>query len=404
MTELATLPKLDDPRFYLDNPYPTFAWMRREEPVLFFPELRTHAITRYADIRLIGRSPELYCSGQGMLLNDAKYGNVADSFFPDGAELITTSDPPRHRELRRVISPSFAAPVMARMETFVREKAKQLVATIEPDTEFDFIEQIAVVLPIQVICSLLGIEDASIDDVRFWSDQMVRMGGNLSADELGEIANSLGPLNEFLLAQIEDKRGHIGSDLLSTLLRAEIDNEKLTDLNVLMLTTATLVAGNETTRNLIADTIALLAEHPDQRRRLRDEPALSATAVDEALRYASPVTGFIRTATADTELHGRPIREGEHVYLIYMAGNRDDEVFAEPDRFDVARSTQPAHLAFGYGEHVCPGASLARLEARVLLEELLARYPEWQIGSGAEPILSVLSNGYLRLPTTFSAR
>jgi cytochrome P450 len=402
MTQTNSAPRIDDPAWYVEqDPYPILADLRRNDPVCYLPHLDTFLITRYADIRHIGRTPEIYSSAQGMLLNDVKYGNVANSFFPEGAELVTTTDPPRHRELRRVIAPTFAGPAIDRLETVIRDKSRALIATIEPGVEFDFVEKIAVRLPVQVICALLGVDDSSVADISRWSDDMTRMGDDLTREELADIVASLGPFNDFLMAQIAAKRGNRGVDLLSTLLQAEIDNEKLTDLNVFMLTSATLVAGNETTRHLLGQAVYVLAQHPDERARLVADPGLSGTAVDETLRFVSPVAGFLRTAVSDTELSGTTIKAGQHVYMLYMSGNHDETVFSDPERYDVGRVQQPSHVAFGFGEHVCPGASLARLEVKVFLEELIARFPSWDITGPAIPIMSVLMNGYTHLPVIF---
>src|SRR5262249_5702398 len=163
---------------------------------------------------------------------------------------------------------------------------------IDVGRPIDFVEDVAVPLPIHVICTLLGLDGASLGDVREWSDQMTRMGGDLTRDELAELAACMAPMNEYLGAELEAKRGHEGTDLLSTLPAAEIDNERVTDLNVLMLTTATLVAGNETTRNLMSNMIVTLAEHPEQLELIKADPELAGPAVDEVLRFTSPVTGF----------------------------------------------------------------------------------------------------------------
>jgi cytochrome P450 len=402
MTDLQELVWIDDPQFYVGDPYPVFARMRKEAPAFFCEGLNTFAITRYEDVRELSRRPEVWSVADGILLNDAKYdSHITDSFFPEGAELISTTDPPRHRELRRVISPAFTPRLIASMEDGVRAFTRQLLDTIEPGKEIEFVDDVAVVLPLWTVARFLGLPGDNIGDLRYWTDEMVKMGGDLGPEELAEAAQNIGPMNEYLVDQLERKRREPDDGLLSTLARAEIDNEKLTDLNVLMLSTAVLVAGNGTTRNLLGGIMTMLAEHPGQREKLGADLSLSAGTVDETLRYVSPVPGFLRTAAADTEVQGQAVEKGQHAYLLYMSANRDETVFEDPDTFDITRPTDPGHMAFGYGQHVCPGNSLARLECRVLLEELLPRFPSWEITGAPTRMMSVLENAWTSLPITF---
>jgi cytochrome P450 len=288
------------------------------------------------------------------------------------------------------------------MEESVRTFTRQLLDTVEAGKEIEFVEDIAVVLPLWTVARFLGLPGDNIPELRYWSDEMVKMGGDLTAEELAEAAHNISPMNEYLIARLEEKRRDPDDGLLSILTQAEIDNEKLTDLNVLMLSTAVLVAGNGTTRNLLGAIMAMLAEHPDQRAKLAADLSLTATAVDETLRYVSPVPGFLRTATTDTEVQGQAVKKGQHAYLVYMSANRDETVFDDPDTFDITRPTDPGHVAFGFGQHVCPGNSLARLECKVLLEELLPRFPTWEVTGPAVRQMSVLENAWTSLPITFS--
>ncbi|MFC5745336.1 cytochrome P450 [Actinomadura rugatobispora] len=402
MSDLADRIRLDDPSWYRqDDAHDLLDEARRVDPVLYFEDFNTFLLTRYEDIRYVSRTPEIYSSAHGITLNDAKYGDITHSFFPEGAELITATDPPRHRELRRVIQPTFAPRAIADMEPRIRANAIDLVARIKPGEEIDVVDQIAVPLPIHTICAVLGIESVPVDHIRSWTDDVERMGGDLSKAELAEVAQSLVPLNEFLVAALEAKRGCTGADLISTLLQAEIDNEKLRDINILMLTTATLVAGNGTTRSLIGNTIDTLAAHPRELDRLVSDPSLCASAITEVLRFTAPVPGFLRTVTSDTVLNGTRIRRGQHVYMCYGAANRDPSVFSDPHRFDVGRDRRPVHLSFGSGEHACPGNFIARLEVQVLLNELVTRFVGWEVGADPVPVMSIMTNAYERLPVTF---
>ncbi len=392
---------IDSPDFYIDDPHPVLEQIRREAPVLRYEHLNSWLVTRYDDIKAMSRDPTTYSVAKGTHLNDALHGSITNSFFPGDAELITTTDPPRHAELRRVIGPAFTPRVVGALTDDLRAVLRGQLDTIEPGTEVEVVGQLALRLPFYAVARILGIPGDNVDDLRFWSDEMVKMGAALSPEELAEIAGSFGPLNDFLLANLERKRVEPAEDLLSVLVRAELDDKPVTDANVLMLATATLVAGNETTRALLAWLAWALATFPDQFRRLREDPGLAPAVVEETLRMAPPVNGFLRTATQDTELRGVPIAAGDHLFMMYLSANRDEDAFAEPHTFDVGRSVPPGHIAFGWGQHLCVGAALARLEGRIFVEELALRYRRLEIARQPTRIRSLLQNGLSELPMAF---
>ena len=404
MTDLDQLVRLDDPQFWLDEPYPVFARLRAQAPVLYCDSINAFAITRYADVQSISRNPELFSSEAGIVLNDSRYGGVLRAFFPENSELISMSDPPRHRELRRVIAPSFTPRAIADKEPIIRRICRDLISTIPAGEEIDFVETVAVRLPLRVISHLLGLPEEDAHQLRVWTDEMLTVGSALTADELSANVSGLAPLHEYILATFDAKRRQPLDDLISHLVQAEVENEKLTDMNILALSMAALIAGNGTTRNLSGSVVAMLGMHGAERERLAAEPTLAAQAVDETLRYRGPVLGFLRTATDDTKLHGQPIAKGERVFMVYASANRDETIFEDPDVFRITRVQTPSHLAFGYGEHVCPGASLARMEGRVLLEELVDRFSGWELTSEPIRLESIHAAGFSHIPVTFGAR
>ena len=394
---------IDSPDFYIYDPHPALERIRCEAPVLRYEHLNSWLVTRYDDIKMMSRDPKTYSVTKGTHLNDALHGNITNSFFPDDAELITTTDPPRHAELRRVIGPAFTPRVVGALTDDLRAYLRRQFDTIEPGTEVEVAEQLALRLPLYAVARILGLPGDNVDALRFWSDEMVKMGAALPADELAEIAGSFGPLNDFLLENLERKRAEQGQDLLSVLVRAEMDGKPVTGANGLMLATATLVAGNETTRALLAWLAWALGTYQDQFRRLREDPGLAPAVVEETLRMVPPVYGFLRTATRDTELRGVPIPAGDHLFMMYLSANRDEDVFADPHAFDIDRSVQPGHIAFGWGQHLCVGAALARLEGRIFVEELALRYHRLEITRPPTRIRSLLQNGLSELSMAFVA-
>jgi cytochrome P450 len=402
--ELRALAPIDSPDFYIGNPHPAFARIRREAPVLRYDHLNSWLVTKYEDIRMMSATPQIYSVAQGIQLNDARYGNVTDSFFADDAELISTTDPPRHADLRRLIGPAFTSRVVAGLTEDLRRFLREQFASIEPGAEVEVMERLSLRLPIYAVARILGVPGDNADELRFWSDEMMKMGGALEPGELAEVAASFGPMNDFFLEVLNRKRAEPGDDLLSVLVKAEREGKNVTDANVLMLASATLVAGNETTRTLLGWLAWALAENPDQFRLLREDAGLAAAAVDECLRTAPPVQGFLRTALSDTELRGVAIKAGDHLFMMYLSANRDEEVFGDnADVFDVRRAAGSRHIAFGWGQHLCVGAALARLEGRIFVEELAARYRELHISRPPTRIRSVLQNGFVELPMVFVA-
>ena len=402
MTDLAEQVRIEDPDFYTGDPYPVLARLRKEAPIFYYEPLETWVLTKYEDIRHVSRAPELFTSTSGTLLNDVRYGNVLNSFFPADAALISTTDPPLHREVRRTITPPFVPSATAHMEDEIRACAVALLDRLEPGEPVDWLELVAVPFPLQVIALLFGLPLDRIGDLRAWSDEMVKFGTPLSREELAQIAADLAPMREYFTEQFERKRAEPGEDLLTSLLDAEMGGQKLSQANLQTLATGVIVAGNETMRNLLAGTICSLAAHPAQMALLKRDRSLIVNATEEFLRWVSPITGFVRRVTQDTELGGQKLLKGQFVYMMYMAGNRDEEVFEIPDELNVARPRDPMHVSLGWGPHVCLGAPLARLESRVLLEELLDRFSEVELVGAPKRLPSVMQTAWTDIQVRFA--
>jgi cytochrome P450 len=405
MSDLQELAQIEDPQFYLDDPYPVFARMRAEQPVFYYEPLDTFVLTRHEDIRYVNRTPELFSNAHGIFLNDVKYAGqgdmtLTDSFFPADGEQIGTTDPPRHHELRRVISPSFSVGTLERMDAAIHGYVAELIDQITPGQPIDWMT-LAGVLPVRVGSLQIGLPDADISQVRHWSDELEKLGGDLTLDQLKAAAAEFSTLRSYLVEQFEAKRGNPGDDLLSTLLAAELDNEKLSEANVVMFAMTMMAAGSDTTRALLAGMVWALAKHPEQLEKLVADRSLLPGAVEEALRWVTPARAFLRTATADTELRGQQIKKGQHVYLMYMAANRDEDVFDRADEFDIERKANPLQLAFGIGTHVCIGARLVRMETGILLNALLDNFTRFELISEPTPVVHVIRNSWENMPVTF---
>ena len=294
--------------------------------------------------------------------------------------------------------------MIAALEEPVRAVCRQILDGFEASRPVEFIHAAARVVPIQAVAQLLGVpaDEIDVDKIQFWTDEMLKMGAPLPREELEQAAANTAEMGQFLTGLLARKAAHPGdSDLMSTLATAELDRRRLSEMNILMLATAVLVAGNETTRNLLAGMVWALAQHPDQMRKLAADPSLVKQTVEEVLRWITPVPGFMRNATQNIELRGQTIKQGQYVYLLYFAANRDEECWTDPDTFDITRPPEPAVLSFGFGQHACIGAALARLEGRVFLEEMLTRFSSVTLAGEPKRVDSPLQHGWHVLPVTF---
>jgi cytochrome P450 len=368
--------------------------LRAEAPVYeYAPGLWT--VARYGDIRDLSRDPGHFCSGRGALVNDP----VRASKDGSGPRSILHMDPPEHSAFRGLVNRRFTPRALAKLAGSIRETARGLIAAAPPDDEIDFVDVLSSPFPLTVIADILGIADADRQDFRRWSDAAIE-SPDLPPEET---LDALGELAGFLSRHISSKRASPGSDLVSTLLHSEIDGCPLSKEELFMFLLTLLVAGNETTRTLLSGAALVLDQHPAQRAALTDDPSLMPGAVEECLRWVTPVQAFCRTATEDCLVGGVPIGRGDYLCLLYASGNRDEGTFgADAGQFDILRPANPMHVAFGFGEHVCLGASLARLEGRIFMEELLALHPNYAITGPAEYVASTTVAGIRALPVVLA--
>jgi len=393
---------LFDPDAYAQAvPHDTFALLRREAPV--YRQLRTGlppfwAVTRYHDIVKVSRDWATFSSERrGALLREPP-----EEALETQRLMMLNMDPPRHAKLRGLVNKGFTPRMISRLTPPIRRICSQIVDTVSERGQCDFVTEVAAELPLQVIAELLGIPESDQHQIFEWSNTMIGSDDpewQRSPEEATSAAMAMyAYANELALQRRDSPR----DDLVSVLMRAEVDGEQLTEMEFDVFFLLLAVAGNETTRNLISGGMLALIEHPDQRRRLQDDVSLLDTGVEEMLRWITPVMQFQRTAQHDTEIGGQRIAEGDRVAVYYVSANRDEAVFEQPDRFDVGRSPNE-HLSFGGGgPHFCLGANLARLEIRVMFEELLRRLPDIELNGPPRRLRSNFINGLKEMPVRFT--
>jgi cytochrome P450 len=385
--------------FYEADPHAHFRRLRAEDPLHWYADGPFWCATRHAEVSEISRTPRTFSSAHGTQIFEIPRRLAGETLPMEDAPSIIRMDPPEHNRHRKLVISAFTPRMVAALEPRVRALARESVAAIRPGEPFDFVEQIAVPLPMFVIGELLGVPRADHADFRRWSDAMIDAGSK------GPCAESLATVTElfaYMIAKVAERRRAPREDVLSKLALAEIDGKRLSDPELGIFCMTLLVAGNETTRNLISGGMRALLDDRAQWEKLCADPALLPGAVEEMLRYVSPIQNFVRRVLHDTELAGRKLRAGEYVVLFYGSANRDEAVFGhDADRFEITRPNADRHLAFGFGEHHCLGASLARLEARVMFEELIARGPGFSPAGPVRKLPSTLVNGIVEMPVLF---
>ncbi len=351
------------------NPFPIYRRARREHPVYRHPGFPITSVFRYADIQSVLRDPETW-SNRFPPPPGADPGQ-----FPPPSML--GQDPPEHTRLRGLVNQAFTPRIIRGLEPRMHEIAHELFDRALEHGEVDFVGAFTYPFPVIVIAEIIGVPSDRREQFKRWSDAAVEnLGAALfvppSPEQLQRLGKLVAEMGEYFSELAEERRREPREDLLTGLVQAEVEGSKLTRDEMVRMLVLLLVAGNETTTTLISNTVLELLAHPDQLARLRAEPELAASAVEEVLRFASPVQLDPRRATRTVELHGHRIEAGQIVVNWLGSANRDEAVFSDAERFDVARG-ENRHLAFGFGTHYCLGANLARLEAQVALRTLLAR-------------------------------
>jgi cytochrome P450 family 142 subfamily A polypeptide 1 len=392
MPEHATNPnvRLTDHDFWGDDPHPHLAWVRAHAPVYWDDAGRVWGISRYDDLLAVSRNTSTFCSSPGIRPDAPPLPHMIDT---DGSV---------HRRRRSLVSRGFTPRRIAEREPRIRELCVDLIEQARRRRRFDFVRDVAAWLPLIVIGDMLAVEPEYHERLLRWSDDAVCGAGAVSPERVGRAVVAIEEYTEYQRRIIADRRARpLQEDLVSILVHAEIDGERLDDDTILWELLLILVGGDETTRHVISGGMYELLRNPDQLAALADDPSKIPTAVEEMLRWVSPIKNMTRTATRDTELRGQRIAAGDKLLLLYPSANRDAQVFPDPERFDVGR-TPNEHVAFGFGAHFCLGASLARLELRVMFEEILRRMPELRLATDTPPRrrASNFISGIEELPVT----
>lgn len=350
------------PDFYADFDELT-TWMRAEAPLYWDDSTGIWGAASHALVTKFSREYQTFCSGQG---------SRPESSVPS----MINTDPPDHTRRRRLVGAGFTPRRVADHEPYLRRKVTELIDAVIERGECDVVADLATPLPMYMIGELMGLPESDHGTLLHWSDLFATGGSEIEA----EVVEAVVAYNDYIMDVVRRRRGGDGDDLVSLIVNADFE-EPLSDVDIMFETMLVLVGGDETTRHVISGGTEALLRHPDQLAMLRDDPSLIPGAVEEMLRWATPVRNMNRTATRDVEVDGHLIHEGDRILLLYPSANRDEVVFEDPFRFDVRRSPND-HVAFGaYGRHHCLGAPLARLELRILFEELLARTEDLELAT-----------------------
>ncbi len=351
-------------------------WMRDHEPIYHDAKNGLWAVTRHADIMTVSKRSDVFRSAQG--------------YRPDAPPVphMIAMDRPEHMIRRNLVNRGFTPRRVSDYERRVREICTQILDDVAERGECEFVFDVAARLPLIVIGDLLGVEAEDHDRLLRWSDDLMRALGSSDPEKTAAQAKAALEYREYCLRVVKDRRARPpADDLMSVLVHAEIDGDRLDDESLFMESLLILIGGDETTRHVISGGMYALLQHPEQLRALREDPSRIPRAVEEMLRWVTPIQNMMRTAAEDVELSGHRFRAGDRLLLMYPSGNRDETIFDDPFRFDITRDPNP-HVAFGgRGAHYCLGSSLARLELCVMFEELLRRFPNLELSTNDAPPL-----------------
>jgi cytochrome P450 len=372
---------------FFDDPVPSYHWLLEEHPLYWCEPRKLWVMTRFDDVWDATRDWQTFSSAQGNVYGDEQSSEIRKR----GSESIVMMDPPRHDRLRGLDSRAFTLRRMQEMRGRIHELTTPHIEALLTSEAPDFAREVAIPLPGMVIADAVGVERERIAELAAATVDMVLVSPD-DADFAERRAAAVQTLDAYFTAVIGQRRNDPGDDLISELTRTEVEGERLSDEEIVGFGRALFNGGHGTRTTLLGASVVALAQHPGQRARLLRDPSLLRSAVEELVRFVSPVQGLLRTVTREVAVHGQTMAPGDRVLLLLAAANRDPRVFDDPDRIDVGREI-PRHLGFGVGPHHCIGAHLARVETEIVLDQLLRVAPDYQIAGDIhfENILSVRS-------------
>jgi len=377
--------------FWAGDHHEALTWMRATAPVYWDGAI--WGITRYDDVKAVSKDPATFSSA----------GGIRPGFAP--LPMMIDMDDPAHLQRRKLVNKGFTPRRVRDSEPAVRRACHEILDAVIETGEADLVRDVAAHLPMIMIGDALGVRPEHRADLLRWSDDMVKgQDVNASAERLDAAATAFGEYWAYASEVIADRRADPTDDLMSVLVHADVDGERFTDDEIIHESLLILVGGDETTRHVISGGVHQLLLHRDQWERLGTDPGARPSAVEEMLRWVTPIKNMVRTATRDVVVGDQQVHEGDELMLLYPSANRDDAVFDDPFRFDVERSPNE-HVAFGFGPHFCLGASLARLEISVMLEELVTRTPDLALADPSADLRWRPANfisGLESLPVTFT--
>jgi cholest-4-en-3-one 26-monooxygenase len=382
-------------------PHEMFRLLREEAPVFRHPEEDGPgywAVTKYDDVVAISRDAETWSTEVGSaFISDMDEEGLAQTRLT-----LLNMDPPKHTRYRMLVNRGFTPRMIGQLHDAIRERARLIVDGVVERGECEFVEDVAAELPLQVICEMIGVPEEDRHQIFEWSNKLVGFDDPVFHNSIDDRDKAAAEIYAYCDAIAADRRVNPRDDIMSTLVHAEVDGERLSDLELNLFFVLLAVAGNETTRNLIAHSMLALIEHPEARAELIADPSLMPVATEEMLRWGCSIQNFRRTATRDTEVRGVPIPKGDKAVIYYLSANRDPEAFESPDAFDIRREPNN-HVAFGGGGvHFCLGANLARLEIRVMVEEVIRRMPDIELAGPYRRMRSDFINGITSMPVRFT--
>ena len=383
---------LTDGMFYGGDPFPAFTWMREHAPAYYDEASGVWGITRYADIREISKDPDTFSNAGGIR---------PDS---DALPMMIDTDAPEHVRRRRLVSEGFTPRRIRESEEGIRTICDAIIDRVCEAGTADFVRDIAAPLPMIVIGNMLGVAPEDRDDLLRWSDDMLKALGSPDPGAMDVAAVAAMEYAEYITAVAEQRRRDSQSDdLIGTLVHAEIEGDRLDQSSIIYESLLILIGGDETTRHVISGGMYELLTHPEQYARLAGDRSLMPSAVEEMLRWVSPIKNMARQMTRDVEFQGETLRQGQKLLLLYPSANRDERVFDDPERFDITRSPND-HMAFGFGSHFCLGNRLARMELSVMFDRLLDRLPDLTLSDPSEPPKRAANfvSGYETMPVVFT--